>query len=420
MSAVLSSLISALLFSQGALAVGTAFGYAVGTTGGGSATPAIPSSTAQLVSWLGDSSSRVILLDRTYDFTDTEGNVTAKACKPWACSPNPQFAIDANEWCEHYEPNAAMTTVTYKKAGVSAILVGSNKTLLGKGTAGIMPEHLFSKGKGLRIAGGSNIIIQNIRISDINAQFVWGGDAISIDGGSKVWRYQFKNVGRQFVVTGYGAAKSVTISDNVFDGSSQYSINVVTSLLLALLATTATIGLHCLPVPKILLLLPATILPTLWKWCPKRECFRGRGPKLGGMSSYTREYPQPICYLSAESQFSLVDYFVDITGHALDAGVGSRALMEGNYFNQVTQPAISGTSGVAFAAVDSTHAAQCSSYLGRNSKARSSLSSGTLDRNDLGTLPYFKGVSAVAGATIMDPSLVGAYVQAHAGTGKVN
>jgi pectin lyase len=46
---------------------------------------------------------------------------------------------------------------------------------------------MFSKGKGLRIAGSSNIIIQNVRISDINAQFVWGGDAISIDGGSKIW-----------------------------------------------------------------------------------------------------------------------------------------------------------------------------------------------------------------------------------------
>jgi pectin lyase len=45
----------------------------------------------------------------------------------------------------------------------------------------------FSKGKGLRIAGGKNIIIQNIRISDLNAQYVWGGDAITIDGGSNIW-----------------------------------------------------------------------------------------------------------------------------------------------------------------------------------------------------------------------------------------
>ncbi|KAG9081818.1 hypothetical protein FRC06_005377, partial [Ceratobasidium sp. 370] len=377
MSAVLYSLVSALVFSQGALAIGTAFGYAAGTTGGGSATPAIPSSAAQLVNWLGDSTARVILLDKTYDFTDTEGSVTAKACKPWSCSPNPQLAIDANEWCEHYEPNAAMTTVTYKKAGVSAILVGSNKTLLGKGTTGAI------KGKGLRIAGGSNIIIQNIRISDINAQFVWGGDAISIDGGSKIW---FKDVGRQFVVTGYGAAQSVTISDNVFDGSSQYSATCNDRHYWAALFTGAQDS-----------------ITFARNYMYKTS---GRGPKLGGMSSYT------------QSVHIYNNYFVDVAGHALDAGVGSKALMEGNYFNQVTQPAISGTSGVAFAAVDSTHAAQCSSYLGRKCVLNTCLSSGTLNRNDLGTLPYFKGVSAVADATVMDPSLVGAYVQAHAGTGK--
>jgi pectin lyase len=45
----------------------------------------------------------------------------------------------------------------------------------------------LSKGKGLRIAGGNNIIIQNIRIYDLNPRFVWGGDAITIDGGSNIW-----------------------------------------------------------------------------------------------------------------------------------------------------------------------------------------------------------------------------------------
>jgi pectate lyase len=46
---------------------------------------------------------------------------------------------------------------------------------------------LDSKGKGLRIAGSSNIIIQNVRFSDINAAYVWGGDAIAIDGGKNIW-----------------------------------------------------------------------------------------------------------------------------------------------------------------------------------------------------------------------------------------
>lgn len=381
---MLYSLVSALLLSQGALAVGTAFGYAAGTTGGGSATPAVPSSTAQLVSWLGDSTARVILLDKTYDFTDSEGSVTAKACKPWTCSPNPQLAIDANEWCEHYEPNAAMTTVTYKKAGTSAIAVGSNKTLLGKGTAGAI------KGKGLRIAGGSNIIIQNIRISDINAQFVWGGDAISIDGGSKIWidHNYFQNVGRQFIVTGYGAAKSITISDNVFNGASTYSATCNGRHYWTLLFTGAQDSIT---------LARNYLYQT-----------SGRGPKLGGTSGYS------------QSVHIYNNYFVDIAGHALDAGVGSKALMEGNYFNKVTEPSTSGTSGSVFAPVDATTAATCSSSLGRNCVPNTCLSSGTLSRKETAGVSAFKGVSAVTGATVMDASLVGAYVQAHAGTGKVN
>lgn len=53
------------------------------------------------------------------------------------------------------------------------------------------PPHLtilfYSKGKGLRLSGSSNIIIQNIRISDLNPQYVWGGDAIGLEGATKIW-----------------------------------------------------------------------------------------------------------------------------------------------------------------------------------------------------------------------------------------
>jgi hypothetical protein len=51
MSLILKSIVAALIASQGAFAIGTAFGYGAGTTGGGNAAPAVPSSTAQLVSW---------------------------------------------------------------------------------------------------------------------------------------------------------------------------------------------------------------------------------------------------------------------------------------------------------------------------------------------------------------------------------
>ncbi|GAB1528341.1 hypothetical protein RhiTH_011535 [Rhizoctonia solani] len=213
----LTSLAIALLAAKNVAAVGSPFGYATGTTGGNSAAQAIPTSAAQLKSWLEDNVTRNILLDRTYDFTDTEGNISGKMCKSWTCSPNPQLILDTGSGCG----SSASTTATYKKAGTSGIEVKSNKTIVGKGTSGWMQV----KGKGLKLSNVSNVIIQNIRISDINPQYVWGGDALYIDNSSKVWidHNYFKNVGRQFIVTGFGAAKQVTISNNYFDGQSYFN-----------------------------------------------------------------------------------------------------------------------------------------------------------------------------------------------------
>jgi hypothetical protein len=34
------------------------------------------------------------------------------------------------------------------------------------------------KGKGLAVNGSKNVIIQNIQITDINEEYVWGGDGV--------------------------------------------------------------------------------------------------------------------------------------------------------------------------------------------------------------------------------------------------
>ena len=60
--------------------------------------------------------------------------------------------------CENYEPNASKTTVTYDNAGLNPLKVGSNKTLLGKGSSGGI------RGKGLYLKSSNNVIIQNIKI----------------------------------------------------------------------------------------------------------------------------------------------------------------------------------------------------------------------------------------------------------------
>ncbi|KAF4611213.1 hypothetical protein D9613_006663 [Agrocybe pediades] len=377
------ALASAYLFGN-AQAVGTPFGLAAGTTGGGNATPAVPSSLAELTTWLSDSTPRVILLDKMFDFTSAEGTVTGTGCKPWTCSPNPQLAIDANNWCENYEPSAAKTTITYYKAGTTPLKVASNKTLLGKGSSGGI------LGKGIKISGASNIIIQNIKIASINPQFVWGGDAIQIDGGSKIWidHNTIQNIGRQMIATGYGAVTATTISNNVFNGDGTYSATCNGEHYWVALFTGSGDQI-------------TFALNYLYKTS-------GRGPHVGTSGYY-------------QNVHAYNNYFVSVNGHAVDPEVGSKVLLEGNYFNAVTTPVLSGGGGQAYAPVSSSDAAACSSKLGRNCVTNIGLSSGALPgvATDTGTLNGFTS-SVFKSANIMAASSVGSYVQANSGIGKVN
>ena len=218
-SALFSSALAAL--AQTAAAVtGAAEGFAKGVTGGGSATAVYPTTTAQLVSYLGDSQARVIMLDRTFDFTGSEGTVTETGCAPWGTGSGCQTAINKDNWCTNYQPNAAKVSVSYSKAGLLGITVGSNKSLIGVGSAGII------KGKGIRIVSGAkNVIIQNIHITNLNPQYVWGGDAITLDNTDLVWidHVTTSLIGRQHIVLGSNASGRVTISNNKFDGQTSWS-----------------------------------------------------------------------------------------------------------------------------------------------------------------------------------------------------
>ena len=204
---ILSTAIAAVVGTTEAIAVvGAAEGFAKGVTGGGSASPVYPASNAELVSYLGDSSPRVIVLSKTYDFTGSEGSASGTGCAPWGTGSLCQLAIDANSWCENYEASAPKASISYDKAGLLGITVASKKTILGSGSSGVI------KGKGLRIvSGASNIIIQNIHITNLNPHYVWGGDAITLDGADMVWIDHVKTslIGRQHIVLGNGASNRV-------------------------------------------------------------------------------------------------------------------------------------------------------------------------------------------------------------------
>ncbi|KAG8730522.1 hypothetical protein FRC11_006535 [Ceratobasidium sp. 423] len=64
--------------------------------------------------------------------------------------------------------------------------------------------------------------------------------------------------------------------------------------------------------------------------------------------------------------------------------------------------------------------AQCKASLGRDCASNTLLSSGQLaGAANANAISYFNN-NAVKGASVMDPSKVGAYVQNNAGTGKIN
>ncbi|ELU39361.1 pectate lyase domain-containing protein [Rhizoctonia solani AG-1 IA] len=375
----IGSLAAILVASQGALAVGSPFGFATGTTGGSSAAPATPTSTSQLASWLSDSTTRTILLDRTYDFTDTEGSVTGPGCKPWACSPNPQQSLDGNGWCSSTAPK---TTITYKKAGTTALAVGSNKTILGKGNSG------WIKGKGLRLAGSKNVIIQNIRISDINPQYVWGGDAIDLSGATNVWHWPS--------IPRFGTRLPFFLVLTPLTKSECSTLNRTPKL--PFLTTTL---MDNRPGP------PAAISTTTG---------------LSSCSARTTRLPLhatmdvdliSVVPLETKLMHMYNNYFNDITGHALDADVGGTVLAEGNYFNKVKTPSTGNVNGAVFAPTSATMANQCSTSLGRNGGG-----SGALTNTAKNSIVSQFTASVVKSASIMDPSTVASYVLANAGTGK--
>lgn len=159
---------------------GSCEGFAAGVTGGGDATPVIPADIEELKALLASEEPQVIVLDKTFDFVGSEGTKTETGCAPYGTGDMCQQAIDATgTWCSS---DYSSVEVTYDAAATAGIEVASNKTLIGVDDKGVM------LGKGLRFTNGaSNIIVQNIMISNLNPQYVWGGDALTFSGADTIW-----------------------------------------------------------------------------------------------------------------------------------------------------------------------------------------------------------------------------------------
>ncbi|KAH8883115.1 pectate lyase a [Thozetella sp. PMI_491] len=377
---LLSAALIALARSVGADGVvGAAEGFAKGVTGGGSATPVYPSTTAELVSYLGDSSARVIVLTKTFDFTGTEGTSTETGCAPWGTASACQLAINQNSWCDNYEPNAAKVSVTYDKAGILGITVKSNKSLVGVGSSGVI------KGKGLRIvSGASNIIIQNIHITNLNPKYVWGGDAITVNNADLIWIDHVKTslIGRQHIVLGTSADNRVTISNSEIDGTTSWS---------ATCDGHHYWGLYFTGSSDLITLKGNYIHHT-----------SGRSPKVGGNTLL----------------HAVNNYWYANSGHAFEVDSGAMIVVEGSVFQNVVNMVDPGSTvaGKIFTSPDSTTNAACSSYLGHACQLNAFGSSTSYKGTDTSFLSNFSGKNIASAATA---SSAQSSVPNNAGIGKI-
>ncbi|MGZ9706871.1 pectate lyase family protein [Pseudomonas sp. GNP013] len=322
-------------------------GFARGVSGGGQAAAVHPATLAELKNALCDrfdargncidTTQRVIALDHTFDFrgsvvTDGSARVTEAGCMANACPKGGgQWAIDgANHFCQSKPP----ATVSYDKAGLQRLKVGSNKTLLGVG------PHAGIQGIGLLIGGGArNVIVRNLTLSDINPRVVWGGDALTLDAADGVWidHNTFARIGRQMIVSGWGSATHVTISNNEFDGRTPYS---------------ATCDSHHYWVW--LFLGHHDTLTLVGNYVHDTS---GRAPHAGGMGD-------------AEVRAQLVNnVFAHLTyqGAIMSRTASAHLLVEGNVFDDVSHPLFNDTRqpGTAFALFAPAADNACRAAIGR-------------------------------------------------------
>ncbi|KAI8663248.1 Amb-all domain-containing protein [Fusarium keratoplasticum] len=367
------SAFTALLTSTAAQKVsGAAEGFAQGVTGGGSATPVTPRNIQELVTYLTDKSPRVIVLDRTYDFTGSEGTVRATGCAPWGTGKGCQLAINTANFCGTW-PAAQ---VTYDKAGTAGINVASDKTIIGVGNKGII------KGKGLRFANVKNVIVQNIHVTTLNPQYVWGGDAFIFNAASKIWidHCTTSLLGRQHYVFGRDKSTGITLSNNFIDGRTSWSAGCT--------------GYHYWTFEMV-----------------------GQGDQITLQNNYIIHTAGRGPALSATTFLHAVNnVWSDIKGHAIEGDTAGKGLFEGNVFLNVQQVVTPDFKGQLNSCPDTAAAEATKPYLGRVCQGNIFSGSGAFNRKDTGFLSEFKGLP-IARAT--QAKTAQAKVPQNAGFGKI-
>ncbi|CAD6905907.1 unnamed protein product [Tilletia laevis] len=310
-------------------------GFGAKATGGGNATPVYPQSLHDLTTYLMSDEPQVIVLTKEFNFIGSEGKATGHGCAPWGSAPGCQVALDLKNkrWCDTYEPKAPkLNSIPYDAAGPVAMTLKSHKTLIGKGSAGVI------RGKGIRLSGVDNVIIQNIKITEINPKTVWGGDAIDLAGASNVWidHVTISQIGRQMIVAHERPNRDVTISNVHLDGATPYSsfCNGQQYWVAKFSGTDDTITLSNSYFSK----------------------FMGRAPQVGGDGGSTLVHIINNVWEGSSSE-----------AHAFEVLKGGVVLAEGNYVAN-TPLVVDKSNGFfsLYTADSSSKAAACNKVLGRD------------------------------------------------------
>lgn len=242
-----------------------------------------------------------------------------------------------------------------------------------------------------RSGGVSNVIFQNIHFTDLNPQYIWGGDALTLVGTDMVWidHCKFSLVGRQMIVTGYEQAGRVTISNNEFDGVTEWSASCNNDHYWTMLflgdSDKITLSNNYI------------------------HDTSGRSPKVGGSGDITMH--------------AVNNFWYSEGGHAFDVHEGGKVLIEGNIMQEVDTPITESTAGgrgSVFNVPDSSAAATCSEYIGRECQVNSIV--------DSGDFPAYTATDVLSAFADVADSMVVAVavdglaesVKANAGIGKLS
>ena len=250
---------------------------------------------------------------------------------------------------------------------------------------------------------------RNIAVTDINPQYVWGGDAITVDNSDMVWidHVTTARIGRQHIVLGTSASKRVTISNSFIDGRSNWSASC---------NGYHYWGIYLDGSNDYVTLKGNYIYHT-----------SGRSPKVQGntllhavsFSIRLGVMQSSFCTLTQVYIFMISqvnNYWYDNGGHAFEIGSGGYVLAEGNVFQNVPNINDVTMKGKLFTAPSPGAAQACSSTLGRPCQMNGYGSSGPFSGSDTSFFSKFRGQNIASASPYTS---VVASVNAKAGQGKL-